>query len=141
MKKEYVIILALAIGALAYYFLVVKKKSDDLETVKTPDQFEADDTTAYNGAKSLFKAGDLAWMNEIVSARYKSGNPDVMINGRASKTLALVNVAGEVNRNEEVGTFIYGGEGGKNKNLWPQSLFDTLWNSYRIPLVAKYGGV
>jgi hypothetical protein len=136
MKKQYIILAVLAVGALAYYFLVYKKDAS-LGSPASKDPFDIDDAAAYTGARSLIPKNDQPWVDAEVAKVYAEKRPEHMINGRLSKTLVFIGLAGTVNPNVN-GKFI---DKSNNKVLWPQQTFDDMWTLYRNPLVAKYGGL
>jgi hypothetical protein len=135
-----------------YYFY---RKSQDTASANSlgagaPDTrgvWAADDDATYNKMRNKVKAqkdkidGEqaLGWIDPLVKQDYESGpNATHNINGMASKAGAFLAVMEAVNANAQ-GQFT-GNQSGGGKQLFPDSLFSSIWPDFNT-LKVKYGAL
>lgn len=134
--KTLIAILVLVVGVGAGIYLY-SRRSKGLESTGPADEFSIDDDAAYKGARSLFTDKELAWIDPLVKTSYESTDKENYIGSRKSKTKAFIRMIGRVNPNKD-GKFK---DRSGNVALWEQSFIDRLWDEFKTPLEAKYGGI
>lgn len=142
-KKKILIAVAVVVVIAGIYWYLQKQKASKtgLDGISAGnDAFSIDDDKYYKIAKDIIMKADpraLSWANDFIVESYENGGSDTKVKGRSSKTAAIVITMGMMNSNSS-GKFK---DKDGNPTLWPQSMFDDLWDKALIPFKAKYGGL